>query len=71
MNMRTSIAALAFCLASTVTFAATPASPRANPASPATSASSSTKSTAAMHCGRGHVLQDGKCVAKNKTKPKN
>ncbi|MBX3698349.1 MAG: hypothetical protein R3F08_08370 [Dokdonella sp.] len=70
MNIRTSIAALAFCLASTVTFAATPASPTANPGSPATASSPGTKSTAAMHCGRGHVLQNGKCVAKNKTTPK-
>lgn len=70
MNIRTSIAALAFCLASTVTFAATPPSPATHPASHASTASPGSKSTAAMHCGRGHVLQDGKCVAKNKTTPK-
>ncbi|HMM65520.1 MAG TPA: hypothetical protein PKC03_01140 [Dokdonella sp.] len=73
MNVRTTIAALAFCLASSVTFAATPASTAANPSStpaPMGAQSTAAKPASVTHCARGHVLQNGKCVAKSKNKPK-
>ena len=66
MNIRTSLAALAFCFASTVTFAATPTSTPTAPGTPANS-----KPGSATHCAKGYVLQNGKCVAKNKIKTQN
>lgn len=66
MNIRTLLTALAFCLASTVTFAATPATPATNPGTHAT-----TNQANATHCAKDHVMEHGKCVAKDKTKSKN
>jgi hypothetical protein len=63
MNIRSTIAALAFCLASTATFAATPA------ATPATPASTPTQKPhhAVLHCAKGQIHKNGACVDKPKS----
>lgn len=66
MNIRTPLTALAFCLASTVTFAATPATPTTKSGTSAT-----THQPSGTHCATNQVMEHGKCVAKDKAKSKN
>lgn len=49
------LAAIALCLASTLTFAATPTAPATNPGTATTHANGT-------HCEKGYVKEHGKCV---------
>ena len=67
MNIRTSIAALAFCMASTVSMAQAPAAtPAPVPAKPISTATKhvDTKKTHEMKCEKNQVVKNGKCEPK-------
>jgi invasion protein IalB len=64
MNIRSTIAALAFCLASTAAFAATPA---ATSATPASTPAQKPQHHAVVHCAKGQIHKNGVCVDKPKS----
>jgi hypothetical protein len=65
MNVRTSLAALVLCLASTAAMAATAPIAATTPAKPAVAAKAKVKAHkhAAITCKAGETLEKGKCVA--------
>ncbi len=63
MKIGIATASLAFCLATSVSFAAAPAQHSMRAVTAAQTGEQATPSAKALHCAKGEVVSKGKCVA--------